>query len=67
MVLSTGPPLQLCQEVAHEYGMLILELFAGGARILVLPVVQAVGVGAAAMSQLLLPLWQVTHAIARFS
>ncbi len=64
MVLSTGPPLQLCQEVAYEYGMLAVELLAGGARVVALPIVQAVGVGWAAASQLLLPLWQVAHSFA---
>ncbi len=61
MVLLTGPPLQLCQEVAYEYGMLTVDLLAGGARLVVLPVVQAVGIGGAAMFQLLLPLCQVTN------
>jgi len=44
--------------------MLAVELLAGGARVVALPIVQAVGVGWAAASQLLLPLWQVAHSFA---
>ena len=65
---SAGPPLQLCQEAAYYHGMLAAQLLysmwtvlGGGARLVLLPVAQAVGVALAMIAQLLLPLWQVTY------
>ena len=40
--------------------MIAMDLLAGGARFVLLPLVQAVGGAWAALSQLLLPVWQVT-------
>lgn len=66
-----GPPLQLCQEAAYHYGTLAAELFTStwtvlghGARLVLLPAGQALGVAWTALFQLLLPVWQVIRRLA---
>ena len=69
-----GPPLHLCQEAAYYYGSVMLRLVGGlwtavggGARHVLLPVAQALGIAWTAIAQLLLPIWQVPHRIAEAS
>ena len=66
-----GPPLQLCQDAAYYYGALAADLIGSiwtvlgsGARLLFLPVSHTLGVVWMVLSQLLLPLWQVTRRLA---